>query len=276
MALPSGMYGGMINDFRVNTLGLPRLGRFPNLLVRSDGSPVPILYPYSPSLLPVPNDFPLHVHVTGYWFLDRSPVWQAEPDLLRFLEAGPAPVYIGFGSMGARGAQKRGEIALEALELSGQRGLLARGWGGLEASDLPRNVFMLDNAPHDWLFPQVAAVVHHGGAGTTAAGLRAGRPAVVCPFMADQPFWGELVYRQGVGPKPVPQLRLTADRLAEAIITAVSDESMISNARELGEKIRVEDGVARAVEIIDKILHQPASGLFDGRKPFDEFPDQRM
>jgi len=259
MALSSGMFGGMINTFRVKTLGLPRLGRFPNLLVQSDGCPVPILYPYSPSLLPVPQDFPPHVHVTGYWFLDRSPDWQPEPHLVRFLEAGPPPVYIGFGSMGGKGAQKRAKITLEALAKSGQRAVLASGWGGLKASVLPGDVFMLESVPHDWLFPQVAAVVHHGGAGTTAAGLRAGKPTVVCPFMADQPFWGALVHQRGAGPKPIPQSRLTASRLAEAITAAVHDAAIQQHAADLGVKIRAEEGVARAVEIIGAVINESVS-----------------
>ena len=170
--LASVMYSGTVNDFRTKTLGQPGLGRFADVLVRADGTPVPILYPYSPHVLPVPADFPHHVHVTGYWFLDHSPDWQAGADLVRFLEDGPPPVYVGFGSMSGRRAMQRARIAIEALRLSGQRGVLASGWGGLKAARLPRNVFMVDAVPHDWLFPRVAAVVHHGGAGTTAAGLR--------------------------------------------------------------------------------------------------------
>jgi sterol 3beta-glucosyltransferase len=112
---------------------------------------------------------------------------------------------------------------------------------------------MLDTVPHDWLFPQVAAVVHHGGAGTTAAGLRAGKPSVICPFLGDQPFWGGIVQQLGVGPEPIPQRRLTADRLAEAIRMAVQDVAMQNRADELGKKIRAEDGVARAVEIIGNL-----------------------
>jgi sterol 3beta-glucosyltransferase len=256
MGLSSGMYGGTINDFRRKTLGMPPIGRFADVLWRSDGKPVPVLYPYSPSLLPVPKDFPAHVHVTGYWFLDQTTTWQPEPELVRFLAAGTPPVYIGFGSVGARNAEKRTRIVLEALEKSGQRGLLVSGWGGLKASDLPQNVFMAESIPHDWLFPQVAAVVHHGGAGTTAAGLRAGKPSIIGPFMADQPFWGKLIYQQGVGPEPIPQSKLNADRLADAIHTAVNDQAMQHRAAEMGEKIRAEDGVARAVEIIGEVINE--------------------
>jgi sterol 3beta-glucosyltransferase len=259
MGLSASMYSGHVNDLRVKTLGLPKIGGFANMLERSDGSPVPVLYPYSTHLLPRPADFPAHVHVTGYWFLDRSPDWQPQPELVQFLEAGPAPVYIGFGSMGGRGGRQRAQIALEALQKSGQRGVLARGWGGLNASDLPANVLMLETVPHDWLFPQVAAVVHHGGAGTTAAGLRAGKPSIICPFVADQPFWGGLVYQRGVGPKPISQSRLNVEALAESILLAVHDQPMKQRAAELGAKIRAEDGVARAVEIIGSIIPVPAS-----------------
>jgi sterol 3beta-glucosyltransferase len=257
IGLSSGMYTGTINDFRQKTLELRPLGRFPDLLTRSNGRPVPILYPYSQHVLPVPPDFPPHVHVTGYWFLDHAPDWQPAPDLLSFLEAGTAPVYIGFGSVGGRKGEERTRIILDALEKSGQRGVLASGWGGLKASDLPKDVFMVTSVPHDWLFPRVTAVVHHGGAGTTAAGLRAGKPTIICPFMADQPFWGRLVHQLGIGPKPIPQRRLAADGLAEAILAAVKDEKMKRHAAELGQKIGTEDGVARAVAIIGAAVGEP-------------------
>lgn len=250
MGLSSGMYTRSTNDFRAKALGMPPLKSFPDLFIRSDGSPVPILYPYSPHVLPVPDDFPPHVYVTGYWFLDGSKGWQPDPELVRFLEAGAPPVYFGFGSMGGLGGHERAKVVLNALKQTGHRGLIASGWGGLKASELPDNVFMLDAVPHDWLFPQVAAVVHHGGAGTTAAGLRAGKPSVICPFLGDQPFWGSIVQQLGVGPKPIPQIRLTADRLAEAIRIAVQDVDMQNRAEELGKKIRMEYGVAQAVEII--------------------------
>ena len=256
--LPNLMYSGMVNDFRKKSLGLSPLGRFANWLVRSDGSPVPVLYPYSQHILPVPQDFPTHVHVTGYWFLDHAADWQPEPELVRFLETGSVPIYIGFGSMGAGKGEQRVGIVLEALEKSGQRGVLVRGWGGLKASDLPKSVFMVESVPHDWLFPQMAAVVHHGGAGTTAAGLRSGKPSVICPFMADQPFWARLVYQQGASPKPILQMHLEADRLADAIITAVQDKTMQNRAAELGQQIRAEDGIARAVEIIGAIINTAA------------------
>jgi sterol 3beta-glucosyltransferase len=254
MTLPSGMYAGLTNRFRVDTLGLPPRRRFADPLMRSDGGRVPILYPYSTHVLPVPHDFPPHAHVTGYWFLDGSDNWQPPAELVQFIEDGPPPVYIGFGSMSGNKAQQRAGIVIEALARTGQRGTLARGWGGLAAVDVPDNIMVVDEVPHDWLFQRVAAVVHHGGAGTTAAGLRAGKPTVVCPFIADQPFWGTIVHQRGVGPQPIPQRKLTVPRLADAITLATQDATMHQRARELGEKIRTEDGVATAIRIIETTL----------------------
>lgn len=254
IALASAMWAGTSNDFRVKTLGLPPLGKLADLMIQPDGKPVPALYPYSSHLVPVPADFPAHVHVTGYWFLDEAQDWQPDPELTEFLEAGAPPVYVGFGSMGGTQPEKRGRIVLDALAKAGQRGVLASGWGGLKAADLPKDMLMIEAAPHDWLFPRMAAVVHHGGSGTTAAGLRAGKPNVICPFLGDQPFWGWAVHQTGVGPKPIPQRKLTVDRLAEAVAAAVNDRQMQQRAAALSEKIRAEDGVARAIEIIGCVI----------------------
>jgi sterol 3beta-glucosyltransferase len=252
----SAMFSGIINTFRRQTLGLPAQGRFTNALVRASGEPVPVLYPFSPHVVPVPDDYPPHVHVTGYWFLDHDDGWQPDPALVRFLEAGAPPVYVGFGSMPfQKGAATRTQAVLDALDATQQRALLARGWGGLSASDLPANVMMLDTVPHDWLFPQVAAVVHHGGAGTTAAGLRAGKPTIVCPFLGDQPFWGKVVQGLGVGPAPIPIHKLTAATLTPAL-TATRSSAMQANAAALGEQIRAEDGIGRAVGLIETIAAQ--------------------
>jgi sterol 3beta-glucosyltransferase len=259
VGLSSALFMGMTNRFRTRMLGLPPQRRFANLLVRADGSPIPTLYPYSPALLPVPADFPSHVHVTGTWFLERPAAWRPDVALERFLEAGPPPIYVGFGSMSGKQATGRARIVLEALDQAGQRGLLARGWGGLEATGLPDTVQLIDAAPHDWLFPQMAAVVHHGGAGTTAAGLQAGRPTVICPFLGDQPFWGTLVHARGVGPQPIPQRRLTVPRLAAAMSAAVNDPEMRQRAAALGARLQAEDGVANAVAIIERVVRQSES-----------------
>jgi sterol 3beta-glucosyltransferase len=252
MSVTGGMYSGMTNRFRTASLGLPPLRRFADQLVTRAGVPIPILYPCSPQLLPVPADFPPHVHVTGSWFLEPAPAWEPPTSLTTFLEAGPAPVYIGFGSTGGRGAEQRARVVLDALAQAGQRGVLARGWGGLATRDLPDAVYALDEAPHGWLFPRMAAVVHHGGSGTTAAGLRAGKPTVICPSFGDQPFWGRLVAERGLGPEPISQHTLSASRLAEAIHTAATDPAMRQRTTALGEQIRAEDGVGNAVAILER------------------------
>lgn len=236
---------------------LPRFSERPYGSLR--GKPVPILYAYSPAVVaPKPPQWSDGQEVTGYWFLDNSAGWQPADDLAHFLASGPPPVYVGFGSMNLLDPQKVTEIVLEALARTGQRGLLLEGWGGLGNVDLPDEVFQVKSAPHDWLFPQMAAVVHHGGSGTTAASLRAGVPSIVVPFTADQPFWGKRVYELGVGPKPIPRKRLSVERLAAAIAAATSDQIMQQRAAALGQRIRAENGVAQAVEVIHRHLgHWP-------------------
>ncbi|MEZ4870019.1 MAG: glycosyltransferase [Caldilineaceae bacterium] len=252
MDLAGVMYGGIVNDFRTKTLELQPRRRFASSMVKTNGAPVPVLYAYSPHLVARPADFPPEVHVTGFWFLDHLPGWQPSRALLAFLDAGPAPVYVGFGSMSGNTAAQRGRIVVEALQKAGQRGILASGWGGLQIDDLPDSILLVDNVPHDWLFDRVAAVVHHGGSGTTAAGLRAGKPTVICPFIADQPFWGKVVYERGVGPQPIPQKKLTVDGLAAAITQAVTDAGMRARAAELGTQICKEDGVGCAVAVLQQ------------------------
>ncbi len=213
----------------------------------------PILYGYSPSVIPKPPDWGDRIHVTGYWVLDPPADWAPPPALTTFLEAGPPPVYVGFGSMSSRDPERTADLILQALARTQQRAIILAGWGGLRATDLPESVFMLDSAPFSWLFPRTAAVVHHGGAGTTAAGLRAGVPSIVIPFFGDQPYWGQRVAQLGVGPEPIPRRRLTVERLAGAIERAVTDQTMRRRAADLGAEIQAEDGVARAVTVIEQI-----------------------
>ena len=213
----------------------------------------PILYGYSPAVIPRPPDWGDDVHVTGYWFLDPVDGWTPPPELAAFLEDKPPPIYVGFGSMSSRDPEETADIVLHALAQSGQRAVVLSGWGGLRPERIPDSVFMVDSVPFSWLFPRMAAVVHHGGAGTTAAGLRAGVPSLVIPFFGDQPYWGQRVVDLGVGPEPIPRRKLTADRLAQALDQAASDEAMRQRAHDLGARIRAEDGVARAVAVIQRL-----------------------
>jgi UDP:flavonoid glycosyltransferase YjiC (YdhE family) len=216
-----------------------------------------ILYGYSPQVLPPPKDWGDCIHVTGYWFLEPPAGWEPPIDLVNFLQSGPPPVFIGFGSIPNSKPEKTADLVLQALARTGQRGVLSAGWGGLKKENLPETVFMIGSMPYSWLFPQMAAVVHHGGAGTTAAGLWAGIPAIVTPFFGDQPFWGKRVYALGVGPRPIPRQHLTVDRLTESIRCAVSDTGMRTRAARLGEGIRAEDGIARAVAAIEQNRAKP-------------------
>lgn len=212
----------------------------------------PILYGFSPSVIAKPADWH-KTYLTGYWFLDEAPDWNPPEALVDFLERGSPPVFIGFGSMRSRNPEETADLVLKAIALTGQRAILQSGWGGLSKTDLPDTVLMVDSIPHSWLFPRMAAVVHHGGAGTTAAGLRAGVPSIVVPFFGDQPFWGQRITELGVGPAPLPRKKLTAERLAKLIDRAVTDQAMGQRAAHLGASIRSEDGIANAVAIVQAL-----------------------
>ncbi|MDX1416030.1 MAG: glycosyltransferase [Candidatus Promineifilaceae bacterium] len=247
-------YRPYVQQFRI------RLGLVPSSFDRflSAFRSTPMLSAYSPSIIPRPADWPVTFHVTGYLFLDDAAAWRPPPELIDFLDSGPPPIYFGFGSMAGRQPQRLARCIIEALDAIGRRGVLLTGWGGLRPESLPDHVFLLDYAPHGWLFPRMAAVVHHGGAGTTAAGLRAGVPTVTVPFVLDQPFWGARIKQLGLGPAPIPQQKLTADKLAGALKTAL-DPAITRRARVIGAAIRAEKGAAKAVEIVEQYLGQPSA-----------------
>lgn len=240
--------GRQINRWRKDRLGLPASPTNSFALIRERRTP--ILYGISPSVLPKPEEWSEHVHLTGYWFLEGE---NHEPpqELNHFLNAGEPPVFVGFGSMASKDPRATAKAILEAVREAGVRAVLASGWGGISASEIPDEVLLVREAPYEWLFPRVAAVVHHGGAGTTAEGLRAGKPTVVVPTGGDQPFWGRCIAQLGVGPEPVPRRKLTAGRLAAAIRASLDDGTMRERAAVLGERIRAEDGVREAVALID-------------------------
>ena len=237
------------NKARREVLGLlpgPVFGPF------SSTPAAPVIYGYSPQVIPRPGDWGDNQQVTGYWFLDPPAGWQPPPALADFLQAGPPPVFVGFGSMGSQKPEQTTALILQALAQTGQRGVLLSDWNGFRTEALPESVFLTGPVPYAWLFPQMTAVVHHGGAGTTAAGLAAGVPSILAPFMGDQPFWAQRVHQLGVGPKPIPRRRLTVEHLSAAIHIAVTDDTMRAAAARLGERIREEDGVARAVAVIQQ------------------------
>jgi sterol 3beta-glucosyltransferase len=213
----------------------------------------PTIYGYSQLVIPRPVDWGNDILITGYWFLDTPDHWTPPIELVKFLESGTSPIYIGFGSMSNRKPEETTNLVLRALERTKQRAILLSGWGGLQKQNLPSSVFMIDSIPHSWLLPRVAVVIHHGGAGTTAAGLMAGVPSIIIPYHGDQPFWAQRVLELKVGPKPIPRRRLTAELLAKAIEEAITDKEMRQRASELGSKIRSEDGLRSAVTIINNL-----------------------
>ena len=214
--------------------------------------PGTLLYGISPSLLPRPTDWPSGILQTGFWFNPAPAEWQPPPVLEEFLARGTTPVYIGFGSMTDEAPEKTTQLILEAVDRAGIRALLSSGWAGLGDTDLPDTVHGVGDVPHEWLVARSRAVVHHGGAGTTAAGLRAGVPSVIVPFHGDQPFWGRIIHERGLGPHPIPRRRLTAEALAAALL-ATDHPVMRKTASEIGARIRAEAGLTDAVRAIEQI-----------------------
>ncbi|KAL8765033.1 MAG: hypothetical protein Q9209_007759 [Squamulea sp. 1 TL-2023] len=234
--------GDVINRFREKSLGLEPVSLMwaPGMASRLR---IPYTYCWSPALIPKPKDWGSHISVSGFYFLSLAGSFKPDQQLLSFLEAGPPPVYIGFGSIVVDDPNAMTRMVFDAVKKSRQRALVSKGWGGLgaESLDIPPDVFMLGNVPHDWLFKHVSCVVHHGGAGTTAAGIAAGKPTVVVPFFGDQPFWGSMVAKAGAGPWPVPYKQLTSDKLAASIIEAL-EPGALRTAEELGQSISHEEG----------------------------------
>ena len=215
----------LVNRWRRKTLGLPPR-RWLSKMTELNGRALPMIYGFSEHVVPRPADWQPHCHVTGYWFLDRLDDWQPTDEVVQFLDSGPPPVYVGFGSMVSGDPDKLSRMAVDALRANGLRGIISRGWGAMRTAEADDSILVVDSIPHDWLFQKVAAVVHHGGAGTTSAGLRAGKPSVICPFFGDQPYWGKIVSDLGVGPKPIRQRKLTVERLsalqAQRAVTAIA------------------------------------------------------
>lgn len=240
------LFGRSIRSWREASLGLA--GRRPG----TSGAAA-TLYAYSRHVVPVPPDWGRDVLVSGYWFLDDED-WRPPPALAAFLAAGEPPVYVGFGSM--PGLDPKGLVAVvaEALARAGKRGLLATGGGAMAADDAPGHVRIIAEAPHHRLLPLVGATVHHGGAGTTAAALRAGKPAAILPFFGDQPFWGRRIAALGAGPPPLDRRALSVESMAAAI-TAMDDPRMRRRSAALGAAIRQEDSTAAAAGFIEDRFH---------------------
>ncbi|HTP59565.1 MAG TPA: glycosyltransferase [Spirochaetia bacterium] len=252
MMLYWGIARSLLREFH-RTEGMARLPlRAPLRAMEKEG--LPFLYGYSPSVIPTPRSWPASRVAGGYWFLEDSPEWKPQPRLLQFLENGPKPLYVGFGSMTSGDPQAMTRIVLDAVRRTGQRAVLSTGWGGFDAEDLPPSILSVGFVPHHWLFARVSMAIHHGGAGTTAAVLKAGTPGIIVPFFADQFFWGKRVCDLGMGPSPIPRKELTTESLEKAIRDVLGNGAMTARARELAASIQAEDGVAAAVRAVDDYL----------------------
>jgi UDP:flavonoid glycosyltransferase YjiC (YdhE family) len=245
------LFRSMASQWRAR-LGLaPASLRSPYARMRAQGAPV--LYGFSSRVVPKPASWGEEQLITGYWFHDGGSQWRPARALERFLAAGSAPIGITFGGMAGGTAARALGAALEALGFSGERAVVIGGDLDRVPAALLDHVFPLAEVPHDWLFPQLSMVVHHGGAGTTAAALRAGVPSVVVPFFADQPFWGHRVHRIGAGPRPVPARRVSPADLVAAFDKALHDPSVRAHAALAGRLLSAEDGVQNAVLAIEQV-----------------------
>ncbi|KAK1625678.1 UDP-glucose,sterol transferase [Colletotrichum phormii] len=255
--------GDLVNAWRVQSLGLEPVPSTEGHRIL-ESLQVPFTYCWSPSLVPKPSDWGPHIDISGFFFRDPAP-YTPPPDLEAFLEAGPPPIYVGFGSIVVGGIEGLMTMVLSAIKATGVRAIISRGWSNLNGEE-SENVFYVGDCPHEWLFQQVAAVIHHGGAGTTACGLRYAKPTTIVPFFGDQPFWGAVVAEAGAGPDPIPYRSLTSQKLIQSIQLCLSPDA-VQSARKLAESMQRENGVQAAVDVFHANLPQSKMGC-------DFFSDQ--
>ncbi|KAF8593865.1 UDP-Glycosyltransferase/glycogen phosphorylase [Ceratobasidium sp. AG-I] len=247
--------GHTINKFRTKRLGLAALSTV-SATSMMERCKIPWTYCLSPALVAKPVDWMAHIDVVGFYFLDLATSYVPPPELEAFLRAGSPPIYIGFGSIVIEDPKEMTLAVLDAIAQTGVRALISPGWGGLDESMIKAagpNVFALGNVPHDWLFEHVSAVCHHGGAGTTAIGLRCGRPTIIVPFFGDQPWWAAQIARRGAGPAPLPPKQLNKDTLAAAIQMALSPMTREA-AQRIGMMIKAENGTKDGVDSFHRHL----------------------
>jgi UDP:flavonoid glycosyltransferase YjiC (YdhE family) len=260
------IWGGiadLVNAFREETLKLPPVALADGAALLEDNE-VPFTYLWPPSLVPKPADWGPHIDLANFTFCDQARTYEPPRGLRDFLAAGEAPIYVGFGSVVVEDPAALRRIIFTALEKAGARGIVSDGWAHLGGDAPPPNVFLIGEAPHDWLFARCRAVCHHGGAGTTAAGLRAGLPTVVVPFFGDQFFWGRVIADAGAGPEPIPIDQLDSDALAEAF-EFCRRAQVRERAAALGTAVRETDGVELAVRSVYR--HLPSRAMCCANDP---------
>lgn len=222
-----------------------------DFLLRAGHSELCNLIAVSPRVLPRDPDWPAHYELTGYWTLPE-PAYAPDHELASFLRQGEPPVVISFGSMVGLDAARLTDIVRTAAARCGRRVVLQAGWAGLGQGVIDRDVLVVDFVPHEWLFARAACVVHHGGAGTTAAALRAGAPQLITHHLGDQLFWSRHARRLGVSAAGTAHRKLSADWLAGALRRTLSDAALARRAARLGAALRAEDGVGQAALALER------------------------
>lgn len=248
-----------LDQWRATDLGLsPRRGRFDRLR-QADGSRTTVLQIFSRHVVEPAPSWPTTVHTTGYWFLPRDSSWTPPARLVEFLGRGPAPIFVGFGSIVGQDPKRLGRIVTEAVRATGVRAVIGTGWGGLEIEDAGDDICVIDQAPYDWLFPQVRAVVHAGGTGTINYALAAGLPQATAVFHGEQHMWAVNLHKLGAGTEPLWMSKLTAEDLAAAVRTAVHDPRLRAVARRAADGMRAEDGAGTAVRVLETVTDRRTS-----------------
>lgn len=248
----------LINKWREETLGLhSNRSIFTNDL-KLRGKPIPVLYGCSSSIVPFDPKWNKKVSMNGFWFLESdASAWEPSQELLEFLNKGSAPIVISFSSMPLKNPNVVYEMLAAALKKTKQRGILITGWSGMRENSLQTDdLFTIESIPHSWLFPQTKGIIHHGGAGTTAAVLKAGKPMIICPFSGDQPFWGRRMHEIGVATKPLKEKDMSMEAFCDRILELVSNNLFSENAAKLSRKIEQENGITDTVKFIEDILSE--------------------
>ncbi|WP_242069652.1 glycosyltransferase [Paenibacillus dendritiformis] len=255
--LLSAPFQNLLNRWRRETLGLPARRLFtPDL--RVNGRDIPVLYACSPAVVPYDPRWKDRVCMAGFWYLPEIEPWQPPQQVAGFLRQGPAPLALSFSSMPLKQPERMLAMMIEALERAGQRGIILTGNSGMLAERQldGDSLFLMESAPHDWLFPHTAGVIHHGGAGTTASALRAGKPMLVCPFVGDQPFWARRMRQLGAATAPLREKEMTVDTLNARLEELVRNESLARNAHTLAQTIGQENGLDHTLQFIHRKLEQ--------------------
>ncbi|MCW1967486.1 MAG: glycosyltransferase [Anaerolineae bacterium] len=242
--LATAPYRGITNTWRMQTLGLAK---------RGDPPAPPTIYAFSRHVQAKPADWADDQYISGYWFVPPNDDYAPPAELAQFLADGPPPIYIGFGSMPLPNADKTHAMVIEALQRAKMRGILGQRVPDAVSQPAP-HVLYLKTCPQDWLFQRVAAAVHHGGAGTTAAAFQAGIPMLVCPFFGDQPYWAQRAVQLGVAPSVLPFKQISVEALTQAFVVLSSQPKYTARAQSLAQHIRAENGVATAAQIIASYL----------------------